>query len=84
MCCFFELGTDLVTDEYIFIENPEDELSKLKISLGGKFMKYAPDWKGPITPEESVNAMRTVIDKASVEAGDGGAFISHFGTKKWL
>jgi NAD(P)-dependent dehydrogenase (short-subunit alcohol dehydrogenase family) len=45
---------------------------------------YAPDWKGPLTPEESVSMMRSVIDGASVEKGDGGAFLSHLGNKRWI
>ncbi|KAL2820561.1 NAD(P)-binding protein [Aspergillus cavernicola] len=56
-------------------------------SLGGmveKFMKYAPDFKGPSTPEESVRDMLSVIEGASVEKGDGGAFISHKGDQKWI
>lgn len=51
---------------------------------GAKFMKAAPDWKGPITPEESVKAVLSVIEKASVENGDAGTFVSHFGNKQWL
>ncbi|KAB5536209.1 hypothetical protein GE09DRAFT_1141760 [Coniochaeta sp. 2T2.1] len=49
-----------------------------------KFMQYAPDFKGPITPEESVTCMRKVITEASIEKGNGGNFLSHFGTKQWL
>ncbi|KAI6785466.1 uncharacterized protein J7T54_007109 [Emericellopsis cladophorae] len=53
-------------------------------ALAQKFMAYAPDWKGPITPEESVSAMMNVIDKASIENGDAGEFLSHYGNKQWL
>ncbi|KAI1087333.1 NAD(P)-binding protein [Rostrohypoxylon terebratum] len=67
------------------------DLSKLsekqKAVLGGmtqKFQEYAPDWKGPITPDESVKLVMGVINNASVERGDGGSFVSHHGTKKWL
>lgn len=49
-----------------------------------KFIAYAPHFKGPITPEESVRMMMDVIEKASVENGDGGAFVSHFGNKQWI
>jgi hypothetical protein len=51
---------------------------------GEQFLKYAPDFKGPITAEESITAMRKVIAEKSVEAGDSGSFISHHGNKKWL
>jgi NAD(P)-dependent dehydrogenase (short-subunit alcohol dehydrogenase family) len=48
------------------------------------FVKYAPHFRGAITPEQSVTAMRLVIENASVEKGDGGDFLSHHGTKTWL
>jgi hypothetical protein len=54
------------------------------MELGAKFQKAAPHWKGPITPEESVKAVLSVIEKASVEGGDVGAFVSHYGNKQWL
>ena len=49
-----------------------------------RFAGYAPHFKGPFTPTESVEHVLSVIDKASVEKGDGGAFLSHFGNKQWL
>ncbi|KAH8904638.1 NAD(P)-binding protein [Coniochaeta sp. PMI_546] len=55
--------------------------------LGGlkaKFAEYAPDFKGPLTPEQSVTAVRKVIAEATIEKGNGGDFLSHYGTKKWL
>jgi NAD(P)-dependent dehydrogenase (short-subunit alcohol dehydrogenase family) len=53
-------------------------------NLGPKFAKYAPHFKGPITPEESANHVLSVIRNASVEKGDGGSFVSHFGNQQWL
>lgn len=56
-------------------------------SLGGnlvKFAEYAPNFKGPDTPEASTQAVISVWEKASLENGDGGAFLSHFGNKQWL
>ena len=49
-----------------------------------KFAAYAPHFKGPISAEESVKAVMGVVEKASVEGGDGGDFISHLGNKQWL
>jgi hypothetical protein len=49
-----------------------------------KFASYAPHFTGPITPEDSVKHILSVINKASIEAGDGGSFISHYGNKQWL
>lgn len=54
------------------------------MAMMGKFKEYAPDFSGPITPEESVRSMREVWEKASVVNGDGGAFLSHHGDKKWI
>ena len=48
-----------------------------------KFGKYAPHFTGPITPAESVKAMKEVFDRATVEEF-GGGFVSHTGTKEWL
>ncbi|KAK8064404.1 short chain dehydrogenase (AtsC) [Apiospora phragmitis] len=48
-----------------------------------KFAQYAPRFTGPITPEESVRAMRSVWEKATVEE-NAGDFISHKGNKQWL
>ena len=49
-----------------------------------KFAAYAPDLKGPMTPEQSVNNLLGLIKSASIEKGDGGSFISHLGNKQWL
>jgi hypothetical protein len=54
------------------------------MGLVGKLASYAPHFKGPITPEESVKAVRSVWEKASIEEGYGGAFISHLGNKQWV
>ncbi|KAK4233438.1 hypothetical protein C8A03DRAFT_19494 [Achaetomium macrosporum] len=52
--------------------------------LMAKFVEYAPHFKGPDTPEQSVTAMRSVIANASIEKGYGGDFVSHYGNKQWL
>jgi len=50
----------------------------------GKLAAYAPHFKGPISTEESVRAVRSVWEKASIENGDGGSFVSHLGNKQWV
>lgn len=47
-----------------------------KIQLG------YPDFKGPITPKESVEAVLDVVNKATLK--DTGVFISHKGNKEWV
>ena len=58
-------------------------MSRLQGMLA-KFKAYAPDFKGPITPEHSVKSVLSVVESCSVEAGHGGAFLSHLGTRQWL
>jgi hypothetical protein len=48
------------------------------------FKGYAPHWEGAISPEESATAVLSVINKASIEAGNGGSFVSHYGNNQWL
>lgn len=48
-----------------------------------KFQEYAPHFKGPITPEESVKSVTKVFENATPEK-DGGAFVSHTGNDMWL
>lgn len=61
-----------------------EEQQKGLASMAAQFQKYAPHFKGPITPEESVKQVISVYEKASLANGDGGSFVSHFGTKQWL
>lgn len=60
-----------------------EEQAKGAIAMGAKFAEYAPHFKGPITPEESVKKLIPIIENASAEK-DGGSFVSHFGNKQWL
>lgn len=43
-----------------------------------------PHWSGPLTPVESAEMVLKVLYDFSLEKGNGGAFVSHFGTKQWL
>jgi len=49
-----------------------------------RFKEYAPHFERLLTPEESVNAVLSVIEKGSLANGDGGAFVSHWGNKQWI
>ncbi|RYP91057.1 hypothetical protein DL770_002830 [Monosporascus sp. CRB-9-2] len=67
--------------------NPADlpeQKRKAVLEMFAKFAEIAPHFKGPITPEESVRSVMAVIENASVDRGDGGSFVSHFGNKQWL
>lgn len=67
----------------LLVKESEKELENSQ-RMFGKFAKYAPHFKGPITPEESVKLVMKVIYNASLERGDGGSFVSHLGTRQWL
>ncbi|KAF8215029.1 hypothetical protein K438DRAFT_1561737 [Mycena galopus ATCC 62051] len=60
--------------------NPADSLEELKMMepLLAKF----PDFKGPISAEESVKAQLEVFNRWTVE--QTGAFVSHHGNKQWI
>ncbi|RYC57809.1 hypothetical protein CHU98_g8397 [Xylaria longipes] len=45
---------------------------------------YAPHFTGPKTTESAVEDLLAIVGKSSVENGDGGSFVSQFGTKQWL
>ncbi|PLB47331.1 NAD(P)-binding protein [Aspergillus steynii IBT 23096] len=49
-----------------------------------QFATYAPGFKGPITPEESVGFVLETIHRAEISKGYAGAFVSHYGNKQWL
>ena len=47
-------------------------------------MAYNPNWTGPITADVAVGLMLSVVEKASLEGGSGGSWVSQFGNKQWL
>lgn len=59
-----------------------EQLNKLG-PLMQKFMKYQPNFTGPVTPEQAVLDMKAVWESTTAEK-DGGAFLSQFGNKQWL
>ncbi|KAH8679221.1 hypothetical protein BGZ61DRAFT_551684 [Ilyonectria robusta] len=63
---------------------PTEDRIKGGQQMMAQFAEYAPHFKGPTTAESSVKNVLSVINQKSVEAGDGGSFVSHFGNKQWL
>lgn len=49
----------------------------------GTFLKMKPDFR-QLSPEESARMCLDVTNKASIENGDGGRFLSQNGNKEWL
>lgn len=48
------------------------------------FREYAPHFRGPSTPEAAVRDVLSVMHRASVQNGNGGTFVSHYGTQQFL
>ena len=63
----------------------EEEVNLLQ-TMVGKFAAYAPDFKGPVPPEQAIKDMLAVIEKANVnDEAYRGAFLSHKGVgEKWI
>lgn len=49
----------------------------------GKFGKYAPHFAGPISVQESVDAVLSILKRATIEEF-GGKAVSHLGNRQWL
>jgi len=61
---------------------PTPEQMELFQKLMAGNLKLNPNFKGPVTPEESVKLQLQVIDNVTIQ--DTGSFISHFGNKEWI
>ncbi|KAI0189038.1 NAD(P)-binding protein [Astrocystis sublimbata] len=66
-----------------FVEPTRDQAVTLQKMIA-KFTEYSPSFKGPASPVDSVKDVLSVIRNASLEKGDGGQLLSHFGNKRWL
>ncbi|PQE15852.1 short-chain dehydrogenase protein [Rutstroemia sp. NJR-2017a BBW] len=61
-----------------------EEDGKLAMALFGKFKEYSPTFQGPAKPEDSVKSVLCLVDKATVDGGYAGVFISHTEGKPYL
>ncbi|KAH8701258.1 hypothetical protein GQ44DRAFT_785949 [Phaeosphaeriaceae sp. PMI808] len=60
----------------------DDEKAKMQVMFGRMMQKYT-EWKGPVSPEESVKRILNVIKDSKVE--QSGQFLSYWGnTTQWL
>ncbi|KAI0390142.1 NAD(P)-binding protein [Xylariaceae sp. FL0594] len=66
-----------------FVEPTPPQQEKLN-KLLASFARYSSTFKGPDTPANAIRDVLSVIDSSSLEKGDGGRFLSHFGNKQWL
>ncbi|KAK4240130.1 hypothetical protein C8A03DRAFT_31787 [Achaetomium macrosporum] len=53
-------------------------------SFMGKLSSYAPHFKGPVPVDEAVRLIQSTWEKASIDTGFGGAFVSQYGNKQWI
>lgn len=66
----------------VWIENEEE--GKLAMAMFGKFKDYSPTFQGPAKPEDSVKSVLALVNKATVDGGYAGIFISHTEKKPYL
>jgi len=50
----------------------------------GKMQAYAPHFKGAVPVDEAIRNLRSLWERASIETGYAGAFVSQFGNKQWM
>lgn len=60
----------------------EDDLGRFQ-SLHEKFDKYSPG-NVAFTPEAAAKNVLTAVERSSLENGNGGGFLSHNGTQRWM
>lgn len=67
----------------LFITATPEQQERLK-KMFHSFAEYAPHFKGASTTEAAVKDILSVMEKSTVENGDGGSFVSHYGNQQWL
>ncbi|KAH8817250.1 hypothetical protein F5884DRAFT_722248 [Xylogone sp. PMI_703] len=61
-----------------------EEEGQLAMAMFGKFKEYSPTFQGPMKPEDSVKSVLALINKATVDGGYAGVFLSHTEGKPYL
>ncbi|KAJ3498620.1 hypothetical protein NLG97_g990 [Lecanicillium saksenae] len=64
--------------------NPTPEQLQGLRAVMENFTRYAPNFVGSDTPENAARAVQQVWESASIENGNGGEMLSHYGNKQWL
>ncbi len=54
------------------------------MALFDKFKQYSPTFQGPFPPAESAKSVLALVNKATVEGGYAGVFLSHTESKPYL
>ncbi|CAI6341807.1 unnamed protein product [Periconia digitata] len=79
---FLALSPGLVQTRDVDPSTLPQEVQEGMARMGAGFAKVYPEFKGPITVEESVPMQLKVIDGLTQEKS--GQFLSHLGTQQWL
>ncbi|KAJ7726931.1 hypothetical protein B0H16DRAFT_1735431 [Mycena metata] len=79
---FLALSPGMVDTSSTAVSAPSEKFMAQVMAFIPAAMKQFPDFKGPITPEESARMQLEVIHRRKVE--DSGAFVSHLGNKQLL
>jgi hypothetical protein len=66
----------------VLIETEEE--GELAMAMFGKFKEYSPTFQGPTKPEDTVKSVMALVNKATVDSGYAGVFISHKEGKPYL
>jgi hypothetical protein len=66
----------------VWIETGEE--GDLTMAMFGKFKDYSPTFQGPAKLDDSVKSVLALLNKATVDGGYAGIFISHTEKKPYL
>lgn len=66
----------------VVIETEEE--GQLAMAMFGKFKQYSPTFQGPTSPENSAKSVLALVNKATVDGGYAGVFLSHTESKPYL
>ncbi|TVY83399.1 putative oxidoreductase [Lachnellula suecica] len=79
---FFSISPGVVDVGHF--DNVAPEKMQGMASVMGRLQAYAPHFKGPIPVDEAIRTIRLLWERASIETGYAGAFVSQFGNKQWM
>ncbi|KAK2770285.1 hypothetical protein FQN53_005632 [Emmonsiellopsis sp. PD_33] len=60
-----------------------EQMQRLMGSMS-KMTAHSPHFKGLAPVNEAVRDVKSVWEKASIDGGSGGTFVSHYGNQQWL
>ncbi|KAM3069053.1 hypothetical protein ACMFMG_004233 [Clarireedia jacksonii] len=79
---FFSISPGVVEVGHFDNVTPEQYEGLKKVMEN--FQTYAPHFKGGVPVDEAIRTIRSLWERASIETGYAGAFVSQFGNKQWI